>query len=108
VRAASALTLQREQGDVVVGRALAGVAGQVPHQRVDQRIRPRAALRRNGQHRRAQRRPTRWPHQKPGYFRETTNDQAMEKVDEQGNVLGFAVLRVGAPKGKAARSGALT
>ena len=32
--------------------------------------------------------------QKPGYFRETANDQVMEKVDEEGNVLGFSVLRV--------------
>ena len=36
--------------------------------------------------------------QKPGYFRETANDQVMEKVDEQGNVLGFSVLRVSALK----------
>ncbi len=34
--------------------------------------------------------------QKPGYFRETENDQVMEKVDEEGNVLGFPVLRVSA------------
>ena len=32
--------------------------------------------------------------QRPGYFRETTNDQLMEKVDAEGNVLGFSVLRV--------------
>jgi hypothetical protein len=32
--------------------------------------------------------------QKPGYFRETRNDQVMEKVDADGNVLGFSVLRV--------------
>ena len=31
-----------------------------------------------------------------GYFRETANDQVMEKVDQQGNVLGFSVLRVSA------------
>lgn len=36
--------------------------------------------------------------QKPGYFRETTNDQVMEKVDAEGNVLGFSVLRVSALK----------
>jgi len=36
--------------------------------------------------------------QKPGYFRETANDQVMEKVDEQGNVIGFSVLRVSALK----------
>lgn len=38
--------------------------------------------------------------QKPGYFRETANDQVMEKVDEQGNVIGFSVLRVSALKEK--------
>jgi uncharacterized protein YuzE len=37
---------------------------------------------------------------KPGYFRETLNDQVMEKVDEQGNILGFSVLRVSALKEK--------
>ena len=36
--------------------------------------------------------------QKPGYFRETQSDQVMEKVDDQGNVLGFSVLRVSAMK----------
>jgi hypothetical protein len=38
--------------------------------------------------------------QKPGYFRETQNDQVIEKVDDQGNVLGFSVLRVTAVKEK--------
>ena len=38
--------------------------------------------------------------QKPGYFRETRNDQVMEKVDEAGNILGFSVLRVSALKEK--------
>ena len=37
---------------------------------------------------------------KPGYFRETASDQVMEKVDDQGNVLGFSVLRVSAMKAK--------
>ena len=32
--------------------------------------------------------------QRPGYFRETTNDRVIEKVDAEGNVLGFAVLKV--------------
>jgi uncharacterized protein YuzE len=32
--------------------------------------------------------------QKEGYFRETENDQVMEKVDQAGNILGFSVLRV--------------
>ena len=31
---------------------------------------------------------------KKGYFRETKNDQVMEKIDEKGNVLGFSVLKV--------------
>jgi len=34
--------------------------------------------------------------QRPGYFRETSSDQVMEKVDAQGNVLGFSVLKVSA------------
>ena len=38
------------------------------------------------------------PDQSPGYFRETGNDQVMEKVDDQGRVLGFSVLRVSAVK----------
>lgn len=36
--------------------------------------------------------------QRPGYFRETSNDQVMQKVDEQGNILGFSVLKVSALK----------
>ena len=32
--------------------------------------------------------------QQPGYFRETPHDQVMEKVDAEGNVLGFSVLKV--------------
>ncbi len=32
--------------------------------------------------------------QKEGYFRETENDQIMEKVDQKGNVLGFSILKV--------------
>jgi uncharacterized protein YuzE len=31
---------------------------------------------------------------KAGHFRETENDAVMEKVDSQGNILGFSVLRV--------------
>jgi uncharacterized protein YuzE len=37
---------------------------------------------------------------KAGYFRETDNDQVMEKVDEDGNVLGFSVLRVSSMREK--------
>ena len=36
--------------------------------------------------------------QREGYFRETDYDQVMEKVDMQGNVLGFSVLRLRALK----------
>ncbi len=36
--------------------------------------------------------------QKPGYFRETSSDQVMEKVDEAGNLLGFSVMKVSALK----------
>ena len=36
--------------------------------------------------------------QKPGYFRETSSDQVMEKVDEGGNILGFSVIKVSALK----------
>jgi uncharacterized protein YuzE len=35
---------------------------------------------------------------KAGYFRETENDAVMEKVDEEGNVLGFSILKVSALK----------
>ena len=33
--------------------------------------------------------------QKEGYFRETAHDQVMEKVDKDGSIIGFHVLRVG-------------
>lgn len=36
--------------------------------------------------------------QKEGYFRETSSDQVMERVDAEGNVLGFSVLKVSALK----------
>jgi uncharacterized protein YuzE len=36
--------------------------------------------------------------QRPGYFRETATDQVMEKVDEEGEILGFSVLRVSSLK----------
>ena len=35
---------------------------------------------------------------KEGSFRETTNDRVMEKVDSEGNVIGFSVLNVSAIK----------
>ena len=34
-----------------------------------------------------------------GYFRETEDDRVMEKVDPEGNVLGFLILGVGSLKG---------
>lgn len=34
--------------------------------------------------------------QRPGYFHETANDQVMEKIDADGNILGFSVLKVSA------------
>ncbi|MHA1364275.1 MAG: DUF2283 domain-containing protein [Candidatus Freyarchaeota archaeon] len=37
---------------------------------------------------------------KKGYFVETENDAVMKKVDEEGNVIGFSILRVSALKGK--------
>ncbi|MHB8338556.1 MAG: DUF2283 domain-containing protein [Ignavibacteriaceae bacterium] len=31
---------------------------------------------------------------KEGYFIETENDAVMEKVDNEGNILGFSILKV--------------
>ena len=31
---------------------------------------------------------------KRGYFRETSNNAVMEKVDSKGNVIGFSILNV--------------
>ena len=31
---------------------------------------------------------------KAGYFRETENDAVMEKVDEEGNIIGFSIIKV--------------
>ena len=33
---------------------------------------------------------------KPGHFRETDNDAVMEKIDTQGNIVGFSILKVSA------------
>ena len=33
-------------------------------------------------------------HDAPGYLRETAHDAVMERVDEQGHVLGFSILGV--------------
>ena len=35
---------------------------------------------------------------KAGHFRETDNNQVMEKVDAEGNVLGFSILKVSSLK----------
>jgi len=31
---------------------------------------------------------------KAGYFRETDNDAVMEKVDKEGNILGFSIMKI--------------
>ena len=36
--------------------------------------------------------------QRAGYFKETENDAVMEKVDGEGNVIGFSILKVSALK----------
>ncbi len=36
----------------------------------------------------------------PGYFRETTDERVMKKVDAEGNVLGFSVLAAGSFAGE--------
>ncbi|MDY6839751.1 MAG: DUF2283 domain-containing protein [Thermodesulfobacteriota bacterium] len=36
--------------------------------------------------------------QKAGYFKETENDAVMEKVDQDGNIIGFSILKVSAIK----------
>lgn len=38
--------------------------------------------------------------EKAGYFRETDDERVMEKVDTDGNVLGFSVMKVSSLKGK--------
>ena len=38
--------------------------------------------------------------QKEGYFRETNLDQVMEKVDTEGHIIGFTILKVSALKEK--------
>lgn len=37
---------------------------------------------------------------KAGYFRETEDERVMEKVDTDGNVLGFSIMNVSSLKGK--------
>ena len=36
--------------------------------------------------------------QAPGFFRPTEDDRVMEKVDQEGNILGFSVLHVSSLK----------
>jgi uncharacterized protein YuzE len=38
--------------------------------------------------------------QKEGYFRETDSDQVMQKIDMEGHVIGFSILKVSALKAK--------
>ena len=38
--------------------------------------------------------------QRPGFFRETASDEVMEKVDVEGNLLGFSVLKVSARRAR--------
>ena len=38
--------------------------------------------------------------QREGFFRETESDQVMEKVDRDGNILGFSVLKVSSLKAR--------
>jgi uncharacterized protein YuzE len=35
---------------------------------------------------------------KAGYFKETENDAVMEKVDDEGNIIGFSILKLSALK----------
>ena len=37
---------------------------------------------------------------KEGYFKETQSDQIMKKVDMEGNVIGFSILKVSSLKGR--------
>ncbi|PSQ96025.1 MAG: DUF2283 domain-containing protein [Bacteroidetes bacterium SW_9_63_38] len=39
--------------------------------------------------------------EKAGYFRETDNDAVMEKVDQDGHVIGFSILNVSEPEAAA-------
>ena len=35
---------------------------------------------------------------KAGYFKQTENDAVMEKVDDEGNIIGFSILKISALK----------
>ena len=36
--------------------------------------------------------------QRKGYFRQTANDRVMVKVNAEGEILGFAILKLGTPQ----------
>ncbi|MBI2059390.1 MAG: DUF2283 domain-containing protein [Nitrospirae bacterium] len=38
---------------------------------------------------------------RPGFMRATQNDAVMERVDKQGNILGFSIMKVSRLKGEA-------
>jgi uncharacterized protein YuzE len=38
--------------------------------------------------------------QKPGYFRKTDHDAVMERVDTEGHVIGFSILKASVPTGQ--------
>ena len=38
--------------------------------------------------------------QKAGFFQETGNDAVMKKVDQEGNVIGFSIMKVSSLKTK--------
>ena len=46
--------------------------------------------------------------QKAGYFKETDNDAVMEKVDKEGHIIGFSILKVSALKEQKPLSVSLT
>lgn len=37
---------------------------------------------------------------KEGFFKETEHDAVMQKVDSEGNVIGFSIMKVSALKGR--------
>jgi len=38
--------------------------------------------------------------QRAGYFKETSNDAVMKKIDAAGNIIGFSILKVSALRGQ--------
>lgn len=37
---------------------------------------------------------------KAGYFKETENDAVMEKIDNEGTIIGFSILKISGLKGQ--------